>query len=186
MKRLSAAIASWRDCLVGTEDESIIDTSMDTKPLNATTNQFKLGGAPEVEVIYLLIQYMYRLNLFFKFVSLHVHVCIAYYFHAAWRLCACFNVHVHALSCCTCTCKVHVLYLCMNLPNYYCCCCCCCCLQAISHELHITNQMMDLDPPLELTRCHLIAELHKWVSTVIGLQRIQSARYQVGGAIHVM
>ena len=51
----------------------------------------------------------------------------------------------------------------------------------MSHELHITNQVMDLEPPLELTRCHLIAELHKWVSTVIGLQRIQSTRYQVGG-----
>ena len=55
MKRLSAAIVSWRDCLVGNEDESTIDTSMDTKPVTAG-NQFKLGGAPEVEVKLILCQ----------------------------------------------------------------------------------------------------------------------------------
>ena len=36
MKRLSAAIVSWRDCLVGNEDESTIDTSMDLKPVTAS------------------------------------------------------------------------------------------------------------------------------------------------------
>ena len=51
--------------------------------------------------------------------------------------------------------------------------------QSISHELHITNQLMHLQPPLELSRCHLISQLHKWISTVTGLQRIQSTRYQV-------
>ena len=46
MKRLSAAIVSWRDCLVRNEDESTIDTSMDLQ----ACYRFKLGGAPEVEV----------------------------------------------------------------------------------------------------------------------------------------
>ena len=36
MKRLSAAIVSWHDCLVGNEDESTIDTSMDLKPVTAS------------------------------------------------------------------------------------------------------------------------------------------------------
>ena len=36
MKRLSAAIVSWCDCLVGNEDESTIDTSMDLKPVTAS------------------------------------------------------------------------------------------------------------------------------------------------------
>ena len=33
---LSAAIVSWRDCLVRNEDESTIDTSMDLKPVTAS------------------------------------------------------------------------------------------------------------------------------------------------------
>ena len=36
MKGLSAAIVSWCDCLVGNEDESTIDTSMDLKPVTAS------------------------------------------------------------------------------------------------------------------------------------------------------
>ena len=36
IKRLSAATVSWRDCLVGKEDESTIDTSMDLKPVTAS------------------------------------------------------------------------------------------------------------------------------------------------------
>ena len=52
-------------------------------------------------------------------------------------------------------------------------------METIHHELHITNQVMYLQPPLELSRCHLITELHKWISKVTGLQRIQSTRYQV-------
>ena len=36
MKRLSTAIVSWHDCLVGNEDESTIDTSMDLKPITAS------------------------------------------------------------------------------------------------------------------------------------------------------
>ena len=36
MKRLSAAIVSGRDCLVGNEDESTIDTSMDLKPVTTS------------------------------------------------------------------------------------------------------------------------------------------------------
>ena len=39
---------------------------------------------------------------------------------------------------------------------------------------------MYLQPPLELSRCHLISQLHKWISTITGLQRIQSSHYQVG------
>ncbi len=38
---------------------------------------------------------------------------------------------------------------------------------------------MFLQPPLELSRCHLIAQLHKWISTITGLPRIQSSHYQV-------
>jgi dynein heavy chain 1 len=53
-------------------------------------------------------------------------------------------------------------------------------LQAIQHELHITNQIMHLQPPVEMARCDLIAQLHNWVSIVTALPRIQSSRYQVG------
>ena len=52
-------------------------------------------------------------------------------------------------------------------------------METSHHELHITNQVMYLQPPLELSRCHLITELHKWISKITGLQRIQSTRYQV-------
>jgi hypothetical protein len=38
---------------------------------------------------------------------------------------------------------------------------------------------MHLQPPLELSRCHLIAELHKWICTIINLSRIRSDRYQL-------
>ena len=62
MKRLSAAIVSWRDCLVGNEDESTIDTSMDTKPVTAG-NQFKLGGAPEVEVKINSVQKFFKIQI---------------------------------------------------------------------------------------------------------------------------
>lgn len=49
----------------------------------------------------------------------------------------------------------------------------------IRHELHITNQIMHLEPPVEMARCDLIAQLHNWISIVTGLPRIQSSRYQV-------
>ena len=52
-------------------------------------------------------------------------------------------------------------------------------LQAIRHELHITNQIMHLQPPVEMARCDLIAQLHNWISIVTALPRIQSSRYQV-------
>ena len=52
--------------------------------------------------------------------------------------------------------------------------------QCIRHELHITNQIMHLQPPVEMARCDLIAQLHTWISIVTGLPRIQSSRYQVG------
>ena len=52
-------------------------------------------------------------------------------------------------------------------------------VETIHHKLHMTNQVMYLQPPLELSRCHLITDLHKWISKVTGLQRIQSTRYQV-------
>jgi len=53
-------------------------------------------------------------------------------------------------------------------------------LEVIRHELHITNQIMHLRPPMEMARCRLIAQLHEWINTVTGLPRIQSSRYQVG------
>ena len=39
--------------------------------------------------------------------------------------------------------------------------------------------MMYLQPPLDISRCHLIAQLHNWINTITGLQRIQSSHYQV-------
>lgn len=55
MKRLSAAINSWTECLLGQQegaDGLSVDTTMDTTPSQSTTtaSQFKLGGTPQVEV----------------------------------------------------------------------------------------------------------------------------------------
>ena len=47
MDRLSAAIISWKDCLLGVEDVTI-DTSMDTTI--QVHVPFKAGGTPELEV----------------------------------------------------------------------------------------------------------------------------------------
>ena len=47
MERLSAAIISWKDCLLGLEDVTI-DTSMDTTV--QVHVPFKVGGTPELEV----------------------------------------------------------------------------------------------------------------------------------------
>ena len=49
MKRLSAAISVWKDCLVGAEEESFIDRSVDTT--QTESKKFKPGGSPEMEVI---------------------------------------------------------------------------------------------------------------------------------------
>ena len=53
MKRLSAAINSWTECLSGQHDEDIstITDTMDTTSTTVTTVKlFKLGGIPQVEV----------------------------------------------------------------------------------------------------------------------------------------
>ena len=52
-------------------------------------------------------------------------------------------------------------------------------LQVVRHELHITNQIMHLRPPVEMARCRLVGQLHEWVNTIAALSRIQSSRYQV-------
>ena len=56
-----------------------------------------------------------------------------------------------------------------------------CCFQIIRHEVHITNQMMHLQPPVEMSRTLLIVQLHRWICVVTTLPRIQSTRYQVSG-----
>lgn len=53
--------------------------------------------------------------------------------------------------------------------------------QVVRHELHITNQIMHLRPPVEMGRCRLVGQLHEWVNTIAALPRIQSSRYQVRG-----
>ena len=52
--------------------------------------------------------------------------------------------------------------------------------QVVIHELHITNQIMHLRPPVEMGRCRLVGQLHEWINTIAALPRIQSSRYQVG------
>ena len=54
MKRLSAAINAWTECLCGQDEEVVIDTTMDTTPSQGAS-QFKLGGTPQVEVSCLLV-----------------------------------------------------------------------------------------------------------------------------------
>ena len=49
MQRLSAAISAWKDCLVGADEDSFIDRSMDTT--QTQSKEFKPGGSPEMEVI---------------------------------------------------------------------------------------------------------------------------------------
>ena len=40
---------------------------------------------------------------------------------------------------------------------------------------------MHLEPPLELSRCHLIAELHKWISTITGLSSTENSEHTLQG-----
>ena len=65
MKRLSAAINSWTECLSGQHDENIstITDTMDTTTSSTavtTVKLFKLGGTPQVEVG-TLVTYIYIL-----------------------------------------------------------------------------------------------------------------------------
>lgn len=53
-------------------------------------------------------------------------------------------------------------------------------LEAIQLELRITNQVIYLNPPVEMARSRLIDQLHSWLAVVTALPRIQSSRYQVG------
>ena len=152
MSRLSAAILAWKDCLLGDPDVSI-DTSMDTTPQRLTA-QFRPGGTPQVEVrngntCYIYMHHSLFVSLFPPPVSPPPPLSPP-------------SSLLLPLS--------SPLYLFPLPPSFP---------QSISHELHITNQLMHLQPPLELSRCHLISQLHKWISTVTGLQRIQSTRYQV-------
>lgn len=135
MFRLSAAILSWKDCLMGNFDSSIYTSMDNTAPLKVTAS-FR----PQIEVR----------------IVVHFYVCIiiSLSFPLSLYLFVCLFVCL-----CTCFSLFHT--------------------QSISHELLITNQLMHLQPPLELSRCHLIYQLHKWISIVTGLQRIQSMQYQV-------
>ena len=52
-------------------------------------------------------------------------------------------------------------------------------IKPIRIEFNIRNQVIQVHPPVEKCREHLYNELSSWVSTITGLQRIQSQRYQV-------
>jgi dynein heavy chain 1 len=53
-------------------------------------------------------------------------------------------------------------------------------LESVQLELRITNQVMYLNPPVEMARSKLIDQFHAWLSVITSLARIQSSRYQVG------
>ncbi|XP_055497118.1 cytoplasmic dynein 1 heavy chain 1 isoform X1 [Leucoraja erinacea] len=53
-------------------------------------------------------------------------------------------------------------------------------IRNIVHELHITNQVIYLHPPIEDCRYKLYQELFSWKMIILTLPRIQSQRYQVG------
>ena len=48
----------------------------------------------------------------------------------------------------------------------------------LHHELKLKNQMIYLDPPVEMARVYWIDHLHGWMSHVCQLERIQSTRYK--------
>ena len=52
-------------------------------------------------------------------------------------------------------------------------------IKPIRIEFNIRNQVIQVHPPIEKCREHLYNELSSWVSTITGLTRIQSQRYQV-------
>ena len=52
-------------------------------------------------------------------------------------------------------------------------------IKPIRIEFNIRNQVIQVHPPIEKCREHLYNELSSWISTITGLQRIQSQRYQV-------
>jgi dynein heavy chain 1 len=49
----------------------------------------------------------------------------------------------------------------------------------IHHEIHIKNQVLFLDPPLEEAQYQLLKQFQKWMNIICLQTRIQSARYQV-------
>lgn len=53
-------------------------------------------------------------------------------------------------------------------------------IKSLRIEFNIRNQVIGVHPPVEKCREHLYNEYGSWVSTITGLQRIQSQRYQVG------
>lgn len=53
-------------------------------------------------------------------------------------------------------------------------------IKAIHHELHITNQLMYINPSLEEARFRIMQELFAWEQVILTLPRIQHSRYQVG------
>ena len=55
----------------------------------------------------------------------------------------------------------------------------CCDLQALVHELRITNQVMYVNPAVEDAQYQLLQELFAWEAIVTMLPRIQHSRYQV-------
>lgn len=52
-------------------------------------------------------------------------------------------------------------------------------LQALIHELRITNQVIYVQPSVEDARFNIMQELFAWEAIITSLPRIQHSRYQV-------
>lgn len=53
-------------------------------------------------------------------------------------------------------------------------------IQTLMHEIRILNQIMYVSPSIEESRCKLLEQFFIWENIVLGQNRIQSSRYQVG------
>lgn len=55
----------------------------------------------------------------------------------------------------------------------------CCSCKVLHHELHITNQLMYINPSMDEARQKVLQELFAWEQVILTLSRIQHSRYQV-------
>ncbi|PWN18755.1 cytoplasmic dynein heavy chain 1 [Microstroma glucosiphilum] len=53
-------------------------------------------------------------------------------------------------------------------------------LKPLKHEIKLQNQLIYLDPPLQYARARWYQQLHSVLGVICGLQRILSARYEIG------
>lgn len=53
-------------------------------------------------------------------------------------------------------------------------------LKPLKHEIKIQNQLIYLDPPVQYARARWFQQLHDTLAVVCGLQRVLSARYEIG------